>query len=320
MTWLPRDFVITAEGLVFAVVDRFDDEPRIPCFLRYRPMADGRPRKLGTDAANALLQRSYPRYLYHCERRQAALHGVRPTDVAKHLRPRERVRQLVDGQAANDPFEARAARLLGVLNDHGIASNNVGITGSLLVAGHRADSDIDLVLYDEAAFQRARDAVPRLIRDGLFQSLDEAAWADAYRRRGCALDERTFRWHEARKHNKALFDGTKFDLSLITETPVSASTAALQTWRKLGPARITATVTDDSEAFHYPARLGIDHPDIAEVRAFTATYTGQARNGEWIEISGHVEQGAADGRQRIIVGSDRESAGQFIRVLSPNCS
>ena len=312
MSYLPRDFVSTGERLVFAVVDRFSDEPRIPCFLRYRPLPDGRLQKLGTDAANTLLRQSHPHYLYRCERRQAALHGVRPGDVVRHLKPRERVRQMLSGCAANDPFEARAARLIRLLAEHGVASGSVGITGSVLVASHRADSDIDLVIYNETAFQRARDTLPFLIRDGIFEALDDDAWADAYRRRGCALDHQTFRWHEERKHNKALFEGTKFDLSLITDRPIPASPR--QTWRKLGAIQIRATVEDDRYAFHYPARLGIDHPDINEVLAFTATYTGQARTGERIEVRGQLEQ-AAGGRQRIIVGSDRESAGQSIRVV-----
>jgi predicted nucleotidyltransferase len=312
MSWLPRDFVTTAEGLVFAVVDYCDDEPRIPCFLRYRSTSDGSLQKLATSAANALLSESHPKYLYHCERRQAALHGVRPADVIRHLRPRERVRELLGKRADNDPFEARAARLVQALAQQGVANENVGITGSLLAGCHRTDSDIDLAIYDEAAFRQARDAVPRLIRQGVCTDLDEAAWADAYRRRGCALDDQTFRWHEARKYNKALFEGTKFDLSLITDRPISASPR--QTWRKLGVIQIRATVDDDRYAFHFPARLGIDHPDVGEVLAFTATYTGQARTGERIEVQGQLEQ-AADGRQRIVVGSDRESAGQSIRVL-----
>jgi len=312
MSYLPRDFVVTAEGLVFAVVDRFGDEARIPCFLRYRPLPDGRLQKLATDAANTLLRQFHPKYLYQCERRQAALHGVRPGDVVRHLTPRERVRQLLGEGAANDPFEARAARLVHVLAAHGVAIDSVGVTGSVLIASHGTHSDIDLVIYDETAFQRARDAVPLLIRDGVFTALDEEAWADAYRRRGCALNQETFHWHEVRKHNKAVFEGTKFDLSLLTDKPTSASSP--QIWRKLGATRIQATVTDDRHAFHYPARLGIDNPDVGEVLAFTATYTGQARTGERIEVQGKLEQ-AADGRQRIIVGSDRESVGQSIRVL-----
>ncbi len=54
MSYLPRNFVTTVAGLVFALFERFIDEPRIPCFLRYRPMPDGRLQELGTDAANTL--------------------------------------------------------------------------------------------------------------------------------------------------------------------------------------------------------------------------------------------------------------------------
>lgn len=138
MTYLPRDFVITAERLIFAVVDRFVDEPRIPCFLRYRQMPDGRTQKLSTDAANALLRQSYPKYLYQCERRQSALHGVSPDDVVRHLQPRPRVRHLLDAQAINDPFEARAARLVRALAEYGVASNSVGITAAFPAVYGRA--------------------------------------------------------------------------------------------------------------------------------------------------------------------------------------
>jgi predicted nucleotidyltransferase len=50
------------------------------------------------------------------------------------------------------------------------------------------------------------------------------------------------------------------------------------------------------------------------VVSFTATYTGQAVNGELIEIAGVVEQNA-HGVKRIVIGSSREAHGEYIKVI-----
>jgi predicted nucleotidyltransferase len=307
---LPRDFVTTSEGLVFAVVDRSVDGEPIPCFLRYRRRPDGRLEKLGTAAANALLRNRYPQYLFHCNRRDADLHAVHPKDVLEHLSPRQRVQELFHSPLSSDPMEARTLRLLNSLSSAGLPLSSVGVTGSLLAGSQRADSDIDLVIYDTDLFQLARNAISSLIVEGRLAELDEAAWRDAFRRRGCALTYDEFRWHEKRKMNKALFEGTKFDISLVTERtePLPVS------WRKLGLTVIESTVVDDRASFDYPACLRIAHERIGETVSFTATYSGQARAGERIEVRGLLEE-AENGLQRIVVGSDREAAGQYIRVI-----
>ncbi|MGB5833726.1 MAG: hypothetical protein WBG92_17275 [Thiohalocapsa sp.] len=315
MIYLPKDFVMTMEGLVFAVVDRCDGVERIPCFLRYRPSPSGDLTKVTTEAAHTLLREQYPKYLYRCQNRQALLHGPRPADVVEHLRPRDRVHALFDARYSRDAFEARTVRLVRTLAECGIPSASVGVTGSVLVASHRVDSDIDLVIYDENDFHAARTALPELIRQGVCAALDDAAWHDACSRRGCALSFSTFLWHEQRKRNKAIFEGTKFDLSLVTDAPERGEETAPRPWHKRGSIRLRARVTDDHRAFHYPARLGLDHPTISEVLAYTATYTGQAGIGEQIEVCGLLEEND-DGAQRIIVGTDRESLGQYIRVLA----
>jgi len=309
--YLPRDFVATAEGLLFAVVDRSTDTETVPCFLRYLRTSDGAFRKLDTKAANDLLRREHPKYLFRCSKRDASLHGVDPGDVVRHLRPRERLRTLLESSYPADAFEARAARLAHALASQGVGVDSIGVTGSVLVGSHHAGSDIDLVLYDADAFEQARQAILHLTAQGVLTALDDAAWRDAYARRGCALTYEDFLWHEVRKRNKALFEGTKFDLSLVGEESEDLHMA----WRKLGPVRISAVVTGDERAFDYPARLRIGHARIGEVLAFTATYSGQARSGERIEVCGLLEQ-ASNGRQRIVVGTDREAPGQYIKVRS----
>ncbi len=306
--YLPRDFVETAEGLVFAVVDPYLDAGRVPCFLRYRRL-DGGWVKLDTAAANAWLQAVAPQYRYHSRRLDAELHGLPLSAICRHHQPRQRLAALC-AAARVDPIEAKARRCLGLLQAGGVSPDQIGLTGSLLIEAQRPDSDLDFVLYGRDAFEGARAAVRAAITAGQLDDLTPEAWRDAYARRGCALSFDEYLWHERRKGNKGLCDGTKFDLTLVAEPlPEPAGPC-----RKRGPVRVCATVNEARYAFDVPARYGLDHPDIDEVLSFTQTYAGQARAGERVEIAGQLELTAA-GRQRIVIGATREAHGEYLKVL-----
>jgi predicted nucleotidyltransferase len=125
------------------------------------------------------------------------------------------------------------------------------------------------------------------------------------------LSFREYLWHERRKFNKGLCEGTKFDITLVTDE-VHASMAAS---RKLGPIRLNAKVIDATHAYDFPARYRIARTDLDEVLSFSHTYAGQALAGEWVTIRGQLEE-IREGGRRIIVGSTREAPGEFIKVLT----
>jgi predicted nucleotidyltransferase len=214
-----------------------------------------------------------------------------------------------------DEMEAKLCRLLKHFATHGFDLTQMGLTGSLLIQAHTPSSDFDLVAYTRSHFCGARDIVQQCLAHGAFTDLDEAAWRDAYRRRGCSLSYEEFLWHEQRKRNKALFEGTKFDLSLVTTDPTPPAIR----WRKLGAITLRALVLDASGAFDYPARYSLEHPEIDEIAVFTHTYVGQAIEGEIVEAVGQIECNT-EGRRRLVVGSSREAPGEYIRVLRPASS
>lgn len=305
---LPRDFIETPEGFIFAVVDGQPEAGRVLCFLRYVRQG-GRLRKLDTAAAQAVLAAHAPAYLFNSERLQASLHGVPLARIHHHYQPRQRVRALL-AAAAHDAIEAKAARWLRLMSGHGLDLARVGLTGSLLIGAQTATSDLDFVIYGREAFFEARRMVGALIEAGELAELDEAAWREAYDRRGCELGFEEYLWHERRKFNKGVIDGTKFDITLIGEdAPHDAGPV-----KKLGRATLHARVTDARHAFDHPAAYRLDHPEIMEALSFTHTYAGQAEAGESVEIAGIVEETEA-GRRRLVVGSSREAPGEFIRVL-----
>ncbi|MDD5034085.1 MAG: hypothetical protein PHE55_04940 [Methylococcaceae bacterium] len=306
MVYLPRDFIETGAGLIFAVVDPLIEDGKVLCFLRY-----GREGKLSTGEGNAWLSEHQPAYLHHSTRLDAPLHAVPVADIRAHHRPRERVRALLT-QGPGGPIEEKLLRLLDLLMENGQSPDCLGVTGSLLIGRQSEASDLDMVIYGREHFFGLRAWVRQLMAAGRLGELDQAAWREAYDRRGCELGFEEFLRHERRKGNKGMIAGTKFDLALIVE---EAQTEPHAVWRKSGSARIRARVLDDDRAFDQPARYLIDHPEIGEVLSFTHTYVGQAQTGEIIEAAGMMES-SDDGRFRLIVGSSREAPGEFIRVLA----
>jgi predicted nucleotidyltransferase len=306
--FLPKDFVETWEGLFFAVVVAYPEDDEVLATLRYVPNKKG-PHKLATAAAVAYLQERHPQYLRHSIHVDAVLPAVPWSAVARHFRPEERVRSLLQ-RGPRDPIERKACWLLREFASAGIDLHHVGLTGSLLIEAHTVESDLDFVAYEEGTFQALRRWVQTAVGQGRLNRPNPAAWKDAYERRGCALDSTEYLWHERRKFNQGWVQGTKFDLTLV----VPGASPPPRLARKLGMITLRAKVADASRAFEFPARYRIEHPRIHEVLSFTHTYAGQAFAGETIEACGWLEVWE-DERERLIVGSSREAPGEFIKVL-----
>jgi predicted nucleotidyltransferase len=194
-----------------------------------------------------------------------------------------------------------------MLEEAGVPPTSVGLTGSLLIRAHSEHSDIDLVIYDRSAFERARDFVGSLPAEA---GMSDALWREAYRRRGCALSFSEYVRHESRKHNKLVVEGAKVDLGLVLAGPPDAGI-----WQKVALTEIVAEVDDDQRAFEHPARYHVRHPEIFEIVSYTPTFAGQARPGEFVAARGWKER-SEDGRARLLIGTSREAGGEFIRVVS----
>ncbi len=306
--YLARDFIETKEGLFFAVTLNGMEEGRIIACLRYTREGDNY-HKIPTDEANRLLKKHYPRYLYQSSHRDTLLQAVPVDCIRRHFRPRKALQLLLE-QARPDPVVSKLITLLALFREHGLESSDFGVTGSLLLGCHGDNSDIDLTVHGKPAFQQARQALKQLLQAGI---LTEPDWRETHLRRGCSLSLTEYVWHERRKFNKAAIEGTKFDLILVEDILQKPDP---RPWRKTGLTTIQAQITDDSESFSTPACYRLDHPRIKTALSFTATYIGQAKQGEWVETSGQLEQ-APDGALRLIVGASREAPGEYIKVIQP---
>jgi uncharacterized protein len=314
--YLPKDFIETAEGLVFAVVqsgtETSDGQEKVLCFLRYIKQdneQNGSWQKLSTEQANTYLKNQHPEYLYHSAILDAQLHAFATTRIIQHHKCKDRLQQVLLSHQ-RDKVEKDLIDLCSLFQQNGLDLAQAGVTGSILIGAQKQDSDIDLVFYRREAFHNARAITADLIGKQQLGSLGDKDWNEAYARRSCTLSLEEYVWHERRKFNKALINGRKFDLNFVAET-IKAEPVIYQ---KLGEVTLQCKITEDHYSFDYPALYSIDHDSIRAAVCFIATYTGQAFIGETVEISGLLEQ-ADDGSKRIVVGSSREAPGEYIKVI-----
>jgi len=306
--FLSKDFIETAEGLIFAVVEHSTEQGKALCFLRY-VKDDVEWKKVTTEPANAFLKQHHPDYLHYSPVLDAHLHAVAINRIVKHHQPKQRLQQLMQANR-RDAIEHDLFLLCDLLQQHGLDLTQLGITGSILVGVQKQSSDIDLVCYERSVFHQCRAITRELIEQGQLQELNDNDWQQSYQRRSCELSFADYVWHERRKTNKAVINGRKFDLNFIDEMKRSETTS----YQKCGAIKLQCKVIDDTHAFDYPAEFKIDHDQFDAIVSFTATYTGQAIKGETVEVSGMVEQ-TQQGVKRIVVGSSREAHGEYIKVI-----
>lgn len=309
--YLPKDFVQTKEGLMFAVVSYHPHQHKVGCFLRYVMHGD-HWQKIDTEQANRLLARHYPQYLFKSKQFDAEFHAVEVDDIIGHHRPEQRLQALLAANNPADEIEEKLFRLVTILVQSGVNCDFLGLTGSMLIGQQKPTSDIDLVIYGREAFHQARESVRQAVASGLLDELDLSLMRDNFNRRGGELGFEEFAWHESRKFNKAAIDGTKFDLGMVC-LPEELEHDHHR-YIKQGVSTVKAVVLDDHRAFDFPARYLIDNEMTPEVISFTHTYVGQAQVGETVEVSGAVECDSASGQRRLVVGSTREAIGEYIKV------
>ena len=266
-------------------------------------------KKATTEQANAFLEQHHPDYLHYSPVLDAHLHAVDINRIVKHHQPKQRLQQIMQ-ENQPDAIEHDLFQLCDLLQQNGLDLTQIGITGSLLVGVQNQSSDIDLVCYGRSVFHQCRAIARELIEQGQLQELNDQDWQQSYQRRSCDLSFAEYVWHEQRKTNKAVINRRKFDLNFIDDLKRSEATS----YQKCGAIKLQCKIIDDTHAFDYPAEFKIEHERFDAIVSFTATYTGQALQGETVEVSGIVEQ-TPEGVKRIVVGSSREAHGEYIKVI-----
>ena len=301
----PRDFILTNDGLIFAVIN---DEV---AFLRYYPSANGSRVFRGrlyekvesTKFSFAYLEENFPYYIK--ENQGIRIQRCPPESVDTVFSPKEKLKNLCNNGGQNEIIK-KCLQLNNILDENPL--ENKGITGSILVDMSTPDSDIDFVVYGSDNFDCARKMISEssVVRDLNYEDLKSY-----YNKRFPEKPSLTFEefcWHENRKHNLGKIDGTLFNLLMVGDD------LHLPESKMVKKAKITCIVTDAKNSFNHPAVYEVEHALVTQVVSYTHTFTGQAMEGEKIEVSGNLEK-TDNGNFIMIVGSMREAPNEYIKVI-----
>ncbi|ADZ08541.1 DNA polymerase beta domain protein region [Methanobacterium lacus] len=330
----PRDFIYTTDDLFFATTTYLHPHDRILSFLRYIPDLNGdrslnskKYIKVDSKKAYDFLGTNYPDYLFDCDITGVQMMGVPNEKIENVLQPTERLNEIMDGEERN-PLLEKVVKLADTFHDHtGLSYNKMGVSGSILPGLYIENaSDIDFVIYGLKNHRMIMKSFAEIKEaNGVLKAVGEDYWQKLYKKRivDSSLSYDEFRWYESRKHNRGLIDGTLFDILQTRDWDEISGTFGKTRYSPMGTIEIECTVSDAIAAYDNPAVYkvedvtvlnGLEVP-ISEVASYTHTYSGQAVEGERVVARGKLEKVMNETTSyRLIVGTTRESVGEYIKL------
>jgi len=330
----PRDFIYTTDDLFFATTTYLHPNDRTLSFLRYIPDINGdrslkgkKYVKVDSKKAYEFLGTNYPDYLFDCDITGVQMMGVPTEKLEKILRPTERLKEIMESEERNQLLD-KVVKLADTFHEHtGLSYEKMGVSGSILPGLYKENfSDIDFVIYGLKNHREVMESFAEIKKDnGVLEAVGEDYWQRLYKKRivDSSLSYEEFRWYETRKHNRGLIDGTLFDILQTRDWDEISGTYGKTRYSPMGTVEIECTVSDAIAAYDNPAVYKVEDvtilngPEvlIGEVASYTHTYSGQAVEGERIVARGKLEKVMNETiSYRLIVGTTRESVGEYIKL------
>jgi len=325
--------VETEDSLIFTVKGLLHPPQRVIAYLRYLPDPAGERVRNGTsyrrvyhfEEQQVILETCHPGYLAHDPVFGLRLQSVPRGHVETIYDPR-RYLGVVRQRGPNDPLETDALALATLIQETAdVPQKNLGISGSLMLSLHRPTSDLDLVIYGEAASRTAYQTLCDLLHENIGElrrpNPKELAKIDAEHQPDTPLPFDEFVRLQNRKVNELRFRGRE---TFIRFVRVPEDVEARYGDRRFEPLRritLRARVTDDRGAIFTPCRYGVDDgtlldggplPDLREIVSFRGRFSDQVRTGEWAVARGSLERVSQEGRpryHRLVVGGQ---AGDYL--------
>ncbi len=342
-----RDFIRTPEGMFFCVTGYLHPPERYTAYLKYSPDPTGRWRGGATayrrevtyyhasNVAQTLryLEAHYPQYVADCPVRGIRFSMVPAAAVAHYYVPQARLAEVLSAPA--DPLEVLARELaLEIAAAAGIATDDLGLTGSILIGLHHpALSDINLLVYGAENARRVRAALRQGRRAHRAHRAHRAiAPVDAATRERWVREMSTWfpltpaeaRYNVERRWNYGTYRGRFFGIHATRTDDEIGEQYGDHIYRSLGRVRLRATLTSTAEALFQPAIYAVDDVEVlegdraavqvCEIVSYEGRYRDIAEVGQTVEALGKLE--CVDGvPRRLVIGTTALQGREYVKAV-----
>jgi len=344
-----RDFIQTKEGFFFCVVGPYHPADRVFAYVKYVPAKTGKWRDERTSYERVmraytipdlletfkLLKTKYQHYLFRSGIYDVTMTAVPHDFIQEHYKPEEKLAQILN-TTERDSLQTKLVNFVSLISEKcGVALNNFGVTGSILLDIHNPKfSDMDVTVYGLQNSLMVRQALIKAYSDpdSKVERFRHAVLQDwcTKKVKHFPLDlEDAERIYE-RKWNLGIFDGVMFSVHPTHLEEELAERYGDKTFRPKGQVKLQATVADCSESLFLPCVYKVDDVkivngggvdvEIQEVASYESLYDGLAEIGEQILVKGKLEQ-VCDCRNgteyyRVLVGSPEGEGEEYIKPVN----
>jgi uncharacterized protein len=322
------DFIQTADNIIFDVKGLVHPPSKIIAFPRYIPSAAGtrgKPGEMYTKIYNlaeryAYLQEKTPQLLVWDRVFGEKLCEVPVANITKHHNPVEALQAIRNAKELS-PLEQRVVELAEELKSAAeIPWSSIGVSGSVMAGLTTLQSDIDPLVYGVWNCRKAYAALEARQKDpeSGFKpyTREQLAKLFDFRRKDTVMGFDDFIKVESRKAFQGMYQGTDYFVRFVKDWNEVDEQYGDITYENAGYAKVSGTVTDNSEALFTPCSYQLTGTQILEgpeleppieVASFRGRFCLQAEVGEKIISKGKVEK-VTDKRKgqvhyRIIIGN-----------------
>ncbi len=294
------DYILTNDGLFFAVKGSTHPENLVVAILRYVPDPNG-DRVLGgvrykrvydIDSTSEYLRKNHPGYVNHIPRLGIKLQSVPINKIARNYEPRERLNGIL--ASPESEVEQVLTDFVNALSaSSGVSTDSFGVSGSLLIGLQTGGSDIDINVYGQGNGRRTYDALAEIrekldwvkpLEGELFDSVLSSRWGDT----GVPLDQ--FSRIESSKVLHGLVHGREYFVRLLMADDDSVS-------KPIKRATIRARIFDASRSIFNPCIYSVtqvsgdtENLEVSELKSYRGKFTEQAQEGDMVEARGTIEE------------------------------
>jgi predicted nucleotidyltransferase len=322
------ELIKTKSKVIFDVKGLVHPPNKVIAFPRFIPSPQGTRRnqkdlygKIYSLAERfKFLEQNAPNLIIHDPVFDETLCEVPIGTIKEHYKPIDKLTELRTSKKLGN-LERKAVQLAESLKETAdIPWSSIGISGSVLVGLCTRKSDIDPVVYGVENCRRAYAALENLLGDNESRftpySREELQTLFDFRSKDTKMSFEDFARVETRKAFQGMFEGTDYFIRFVKDWSQINEQYGDICYKNCGYAKITAAITNDSEALFTPCTYRIenvkvvDGPELEPIReivSFRGRFCEQARKGEAVTAQGKVER-VTDNRKgqvhyRIILGN-----------------